>query len=153
MPYELNPTQYAVLAAVCDTIVPAIDRDADPDGFWGRKATDIGVEAGIAELMATMPVEQAGGLAELLDGLGALGFVGASQASREQLLRNVSLMGPLAAAGVQGLIAMTLFIAYGAPDPATGQNPNWRRFGYPGPISAPPQVDKRIVPRVPEGEE
>jgi choline dehydrogenase-like flavoprotein len=103
--------------------------------------------------MATMPVEQAGGLAELLDGLGALGFVGASQASREQLLRNVSLMGPLAAAGVQGLIGMTLFIAYGAPDPATGQNPNWRRFGYPGPISAPPQVDKPIVPRVPEGDE
>jgi choline dehydrogenase-like flavoprotein len=153
MPYDLNPTQGEVLAAVCDTIVPAIDRDADPDGFWGRKATDIGADTGIAELMAMMPPDQAAGLAELIDGLGAMGFAGASQASREQLLRNVSLMGALAAAGVQGLIAMTLFLAYGAPDPATGQNPNWRRFGYPGPISAPPQVDKRIVPRVPEGEE
>src|SRR5260370_30503303 len=112
MPFELNPTQRAVLAEVCDTIVPAIDRDADPDGFWGRKATDIGVEAGIAELMATMPVEQAGGLAELIDGLGAMGFVGASHASREQLLRNVSLMGPLAAPGVPGLIRMTPFNTY-----------------------------------------
>ena len=153
MPFELNPTQRAILAEVCDTIVPAIARDADPDGFWGRKATDIGADTGIAELMAAMPVDQATGLAELLEGLGAMGYVGASQASREQLLRNVSLMGPLAAAGVQGLIAMTLFVAYGAPDPETGQNPNWRRFGYPGPISAPPQVDKPIVPRVPEGEE
>src|SRR5258708_654526 len=119
MGYELNPSQCEVLAAVCDTIVPAIERDEDPDGFWARKATDVGADAGICQLVATMPPDQAAGLGELLDGLGAMGFVGASQASREQLLRNVSLLGPLAAAGVQGLVAMTLFVAYGAPDPAT----------------------------------
>ena len=28
---------------------------------------------------------------------------------------------------------MTLFLTYGAPDPQTGQNPNWEAFGYPGP--------------------
>ena len=31
---------------------------------------------------------------------------------------------------------MTLFLAYGAPDPQTGQNPNWETFGYPGPTVA-----------------
>src|SRR5205807_8846563 len=51
------------------------------------------------------------------------------------------------------LIGMTLFLTYGAPDPATGQNPNWRTFGYPGPISAPPAVAKPIVPRAPDGGE
>ena len=39
---------------------------------------------------------------------------------------------------------MTLFLHYGAPDPQTGQNPNWKTFGYPGPISAPPQVEKPL---------
>jgi choline dehydrogenase-like flavoprotein len=153
MAFELNPSQREVLAAICDTIVPAIDRAVDADGFWGRKATDIGVDAGIAELMATLAPEQAAGLAELIDALGMQGFASASQLSREQLLRNVSLMGALAAGGVQALVGMTLFLTYGAPDPTTGQNPNWRTFGYPGPISAPPAVDKTIVPVVPDGDE
>ncbi len=31
-------------------------------------------------------------------------------------------------------MAMTLFLAYGMPDPHTGRNPNWDVFGYPGQI-------------------
>ena len=45
---------------------------------------------------------------------------------------------------------MTLFLNYGMPDPQTGQNPNWQVFGYPGPISAPPQEPKPIEPLVPD---
>ena len=48
---------------------------------------------------------------------------------------------------------MTLFLHYGAPDPQTGQNPNWKTFGYPGPISAPPQVEKPLKIHEPEGSE
>ena len=43
-------------------------------------------------------------MAQLLDGLAAAGITRASQRSREQILKNVSLVGPEAAAGVTGLI-------------------------------------------------
>jgi choline dehydrogenase-like flavoprotein len=66
------------------------------------------------------------------------------------VLRNMSLASPEAAGGIQALVSMVLFLAYGMPDPQTGQNPNWSAFGYPGPTSPPPQVPKPIEPLVPE---
>jgi choline dehydrogenase-like flavoprotein len=48
---------------------------------------------------------------------------------------------------------MTLFIAYGAPDPGTGVNPNWEIFGYPGPAGVPPAEPKTIEPVTPSGDE
>ncbi len=150
---ELDETRRALLAAVCDTVVPSIARDPDPHGLWARSAGDLGVPALAEETLLGLPPDQRDGLIELLDGLGQQGFLRASQASREQLLRNVSLLGPEAAAGTGALIGLTLFIAYGAPDPATGRNPNWDVFGYPGPAVAPPAAPKPLQPLVPEGDE
>lgn len=31
----LGEAERKVLAAVCDTVVPPIEREPDPDGFWG----------------------------------------------------------------------------------------------------------------------
>ena len=73
-----------------------------------------------------------------------------SQLSREQILRNVSLLGIQASAGVGALVGLTLFCHYGAPDPETGQNPNWAAYGYPGPTGAPKQAEKPIKPLVPD---
>ena len=88
----------------------------------------------------------------LIDALGGQGITRApSQESREQILRNTALSDPRAAAGVAALIGMTLFLHYGAPDPQTGQNPNWKTFGYPGPISPPPQVEKPLKIHEPRG--
>ena len=70
----------------------------------------------------------------------------ASQLSREQLLRNVSLGAPDAAAGIAALAGLTLMLHYGAPDPATGRNPGWDVLGYPGPVSAPPPTAKPLQP-------
>ena len=130
---ELSDAQRETLRAVCDTVVPRFERDDDPHGLWARKATDLGIDQGVEQLLAGMPDEQQAGMAELLDGLAEAGITRVSQRSREQILKNVAMMGPEAAAGVNGLIAMTLFLHYGAPDPATGMNPNWETFGYPGP--------------------
>jgi choline dehydrogenase-like flavoprotein len=150
----LSDAERATLAAICDTVVPSIERDRDPDGFWARKATDLGVDAGAAELIEGIPdpVLQAG-LRQLIAAIGGMGIARASQASREQILRNVGLSSPEAAAGVAALINMTLFLHYGAPDPETGQNPNWSTFGYPGPISPPPEVPKPLEIHTPEGSE
>src|SRR4051795_5354911 len=129
----LNEAQRQVLRSFCDTVVPSLPRDDDPDGFWARKASDLAVDQGVEQIIATLPPELQAGLGQLLDALTEQQFPALSQASREQVLTNVSLADADAAQGVGALVGMTLFIYYGAPDPQTGQNPNWKTFGYPGP--------------------
>ncbi len=151
----LSDSQQAILTAVCDTVVPSLRRDRDPEGLWARKASNLGVDAGAAQLISEIPdPELQGGLLQLIDALGGQGITSApSQESREQILRNIALSDPRAAAGIGALINMTLFLHYGAPDPQTGQNPNWKTFGYPGPITAPPQVSKPLRIHEPQGSE
>ena len=131
----LSDAQQAALTAICDTVVPPLARGRDPEGLWALKASDLGVDLGAAQLISEIPdPELRGGLLILIDAIGGQGITRApSQESREQILRNTALSDPRAAAGVAALIGMTLFLHYGAPDPQTGQNPNWRTFGYPGP--------------------
>jgi choline dehydrogenase-like flavoprotein len=149
---SLTDTQRTTLRLFCDTIVPRIDREPDPHGFFARKATDIGVDQGVEQLIDGLDDELKTGLAQLLDALASQGLERMpSQLSREQVLKNMTLASPEAAAGIQALTAMTLFLNYGLPDPETGQNPNWKVFGYPGPVSAPPPAaPKPIEPIVPD---
>ena len=151
----LSDSQRAILTTVCDTVVPALPRDRDPDGLWGRKASELGVDLGAAMLISEIQdPELRGGLLQLIDALGVQGITRApSQESREQILRNTALSDPRAAAGVAALIGMTLFLHYGAPDPQTGKNENWKAFGYPGPIAPPPQVEKPLSIHQPQGSE
>jgi choline dehydrogenase-like flavoprotein len=154
IPAELTEQHRATLRAVCDTVVPAIEVADDPDGFWARRATDVGVDQAIEQFLDAAPDDQRAGLLQLLDGLADQGFATGSQRSREQILRNVALLGAEAAAGVSALVSLTLFLTYGVPDPHTGENPNWKTLGYPGPVSPPPDDDpKPIHPIVPEGDE
>ena len=114
----LSEGDRAILKAVCDTVVPSIERDRDPDGLWGRSASDLGVDQGAAQLIEEIPDPQLhAGLLQLLQALGGQGIGRTSQLSGEQILRNVALSDPQAAAGVAALINMTLFLHYGAVDP------------------------------------
>ena len=150
---ELSEPHRAILRAVCDTFVPSLSRPEDPDGFWARAASDVGADQGVADLIATLPDVESAGLTMLLDALAGQGFMTASQLSREQLLRNVALASREAAGGVGALCALTMFFTYGGVDPATGQNPNWKTFGYPGPQAPPPADRPRpIQPLVPDGD-
>jgi choline dehydrogenase-like flavoprotein len=150
----LSDSQRAVLTAICDTVVPSLPRDRDPEGLWARKASDVGVDVAATQLIAEIPdPDLVAGLKQLIDALGGQGITRApSQESREQILRNTALSDPRAAAGVASLIGMTLFLNYGMPD-QTGKNPNWETFGYPGPASPPPQVEKPLRIHEPEGAE
>ncbi len=141
--------QQATLRALCDTVVPAIRREPDPEGFWGRTATDVGADAALLQAFEQMPAEQVQGITELLDALEQQGFAAMSQLSREQVLTNISLASREAAIGIGGLSALILYCTYGVPDPATGRNPFWSAFGYPGPISPPPDVPKPIATLTP----
>lgn len=149
---ELSDAHRATLKAICDTVVPSIPHEPDPDGFWARRASAVGTDVALADLLGQLPEVQLAGLIELLEGLEEEGFSLSSQLSREQTLRNVALLGPEAAGAVGSLIAGTLFLAYSIPDPETGQNPAWPTFGYPGPIGIPSTEPKPIRPHVPEGE-
>src|ERR687895_2312330 len=150
----MNDVQRAVLEAVCDTVVPSLEHEPDPDGFWARSASDVGTPQALEQLIEeTLPDDQREGLLELLGGLAQLGFLEASRRSREQHLRNLVMLGFDAAAGGAALTALTLFLAYGAPDPQTGQNPFWKTLRFPGPVSPAPQAERPLHPVVPEGDE
>jgi choline dehydrogenase-like flavoprotein len=146
MPAPLTDAQRATLRAVCDTVVPSIERTPDPTGHWARKASDLGVDQAFEQMLDDFPPEDRAGMCELLDALGEQQFAAQSQYSREQQLRNIALLGPQAAAGVGALTGLTIFLYYGMPDPQTGRNPNWETFGYPGPLMALPDTPKPLQP-------
>src|SRR4051794_21740029 len=100
------------LRALCDTIVPSIEHVPDPHGHWARSAASYGVPEGVAQALTTLPDDQQAGLGQLLDVLAAQGLLTSSQASREQLLRNVSLGSPDAAAGIAALGGLTILLHY-----------------------------------------
>jgi choline dehydrogenase-like flavoprotein len=148
----MDETQRQVLRAIADTVVPRLER-ADDHGFWARSGSDVGADEAVADAIAQMPELQREGLGELAGGLARMGFLSASQRSREQLLRNMAALGPEAAAGAQALVGLSLFFAYSMPDPTTGTSPFWAQFGYPGPGAPPEPLPKVASAIVPEGEE
>jgi choline dehydrogenase-like flavoprotein len=149
----MNELQRAVLRAIADTVVPPVERADDPHGFWARSGSELGAHEAVAEAIAQMPELQREGLGQLAEGLARMGFLTASPRSREQLLRNLSALGPEAAAGAQALVGLSLFFAYSIPDPATGVNPLWAEFGYPGPDAPPQELPRAAAALVPESDE
>lgn len=135
---EITDNHRAVLRALADTVVPSMPRDDDPTGFWAASGSAMGADVAVAQVISGLPEEQGNGLLSLLDGMHVFGFATGSQRSREQVIRNVALMGAAPAAGMRALTALTATMAYAVPDPNTGVNPAWTEFGYNGlPQSAP----------------
>ena len=151
-PTWMTEDRRAVLKALCDTVVPSIDRTDDPDGFWARSGTDLGADTGTIRALAGLADDQRDGLLGLLDALGGQGIVAASRPSREELLAATAQLGPIVSAGVSILVKLILMHSYGLPDPATGRNPMWAKLGYPGPTVERPTGTKAIVPFVPAGD-
>lgn len=138
MAAQLSDNQRAVLRALADAVVPSLPRDDDPTGFWAASGSDLGADAAVAEVIGGLPDEHRIGLLSLLDGMHVMGFATGSQRSREQVIRNVALMGAAPAAGIKALTSLTAAMAYAAPNPDTGVNPAWRVFGYDGPPRTAP---------------
>ncbi|HWS38970.1 MAG TPA: GMC family oxidoreductase N-terminal domain-containing protein, partial [Actinoplanes sp.] len=130
----LSPTRQQVLRLLCDTIVPALDRPGDTDGFWRRTATDVGADQGV---LASVPPGNIRAIGGLLDLLALQGFTPrAPQAARERILTAVAQASPEAAAGIGTLTSLILLMTYGLTG-TDGRNPNWTRLGYPGPVESP----------------
>src|SRR5918999_706864 len=94
----MNDVQRAVLRAVCDTVVPSLERDPDPDGFWARSASDVGTPEALEQMIEeSMPPEQREGMLELLGALAQLGFLGApgrASAAAARALHPPTRQGP-----------------------------------------------------------
>ncbi len=153
-PY-LTPVQFQTLAALCDTLVPPIDVEPDPHGFWKRTASDLDIPRAIAEITFTLQddLNQAQ-LRLLLNTLntpllrvvltGHLAhFADLPLDAREAILRRwaASPVG-LLRKSFQGLKRLTHVLFYSRPD-VDGHNPNWPAVGYPG---AQWQTDPRPKP-------
>src|SRR5262245_27915869 len=119
----LSDAQQGVVTAICDTVVPSLPRDRDPEGLWGRTASDLGVDVAAVQLISEIPDEDLrAGVLMLIDAIGGQGITRApSQESREQILRNTAWSDPRAAAGVASRNGITVFLHYRAPGPHTGQ--------------------------------
>ena len=150
---ELTDAQRETLRAVCDTVVPRIERDDDPHGLWARRATDLGHRPGRRAAARADARRAAGRNARAARRPRA----GRHHARLAALARadpeNVALFGARGRRRRERADRHDAFLHYGAPDPETGMNPNWEAFGYPGPISAPPAEPKPIEPLVPESDE
>ncbi|HYW23959.1 MAG TPA: GMC family oxidoreductase [Terriglobales bacterium] len=144
-PIELNETQRETLRAVCDTVVPRIERGDDPQGFWARTASDVGVDRALELLIGGLPEDLAVGLFFLLEVLAAQGFAAASLEERERQLEGLAELSPDAGLGVDAYRQLTLLLHYGLAD-AAGSNPSWTVLGYPGPLGPAPDEPKVIRP-------
>jgi choline dehydrogenase-like flavoprotein len=144
MTMVMTESQRAALKALVDTVVPAIARDDDPDGYWARSGSDVQAHAWLeAALSELVPDDQAVGLGELLDGLAAFGLADQPLDVRESILRAAANTSIEAAIAVRQLQSLALLLSYALPD-ETGRSPFWSTIGYPGPVSDPPDVERGI---------
>ncbi|HEX6540511.1 MAG TPA: GMC family oxidoreductase N-terminal domain-containing protein [Ktedonobacterales bacterium] len=158
----LTAAEMRTLEAVCEALFPPTPPPAgesDPDGYYARSASDLGVATLFAETLSQQSPETRaqfkqllGLLATPLFGLVLLGkpqrFDRMPLAAREAALRKMrdSPVSTLRQ-GFQGLKRLAGFIYFGAPV-ADGANPNWPTLSYPTPPAppSPTAFPRRIQP-------
>ena len=161
---DFTPRELETLRDVCDTIVPSIASSGNSRAFYSRKASDIGVDKQILDVIRQqLGPRQTGQIHQLLrsfespalnlllDGRPAR-FSRLSPDARTAYLGRWrdSRLG-LKRSGFQTLKRLACFLYYAVPGP-TGPNPNWADIGYPGTLPEPPVAqpsETRIDPVVP----
>jgi choline dehydrogenase-like flavoprotein len=149
---QLTDRQRAVLAAVCDTLLPEIASDDDPEGFFATGAARAGTAERVERLIASLPDPRDRSRVRLLlsalgSPLGNLALSGRpaslmrlAPAAREAVLRSWAHSRlPLRRAGFQALKRLAHVAYYGWPM-SDGSNPAWRHVGHPGPLPQPEQT-------------
>ena len=149
MPADLSARQRAVLAAVCETLLPALERDDDPDGLFATGARAARTLERVEQMIAGLPdMHDRVRLRSLLSALdsavasfalgsGFKGFIRLSPERREEVLKNWAHSRlPIKRAGFQALKRL-IHIAYACWPLEDGSHPAWRAVGYPGPLPQP----------------
>jgi choline dehydrogenase-like flavoprotein len=139
----------AVLAAVCDTLIPTLARDPDPGGYFAAGALAAGTPARVEGILAELASDEDrkrlrlllrvldSRAANLASGAGFASFRHLSPERREALLRAWAFSRlPLRRAGFQALKRLVQ-VAYFCWPTANGRHPAWTATGYPGPLPPP----------------
>src|SRR5574341_2579671 len=155
MPKALSDAQRAVLTAVCETLLPELERPDDPHGLFATGARRAGTAARAERLIDALqdPLDRLrlGGLLSSLEwpvvNLPLSGkfakFTALPPAAREAALQSHAFSRlPLNRAGFQALTRLAHVAHYCWPA-GNGAHPAWRAVGYPGPL---PQPAKGIAP-------
>ena len=152
---ELTSSQRAVLAAVCETLLPDLHVADDPTGFFSTGARAAHTAERVERLIGQLqdPLDRLR-LRVLLSALGSpianfattgrfTSLVSMDAAARETTLRGWAMSAlPLRRAGFQALKRLAHVAYYCWPLDRTG-HPAWRATGYPGPL---PEPSTRIEP-------
>ena len=163
----LTPNEFAILEAVCDTLLPSLEPPAGSSeavaAYYRRAARDLNVAHLVAETLALENPRAQTEFRQLLAllaspaaGLLLAGsprpFTALSQEKREQYLRAManSPLGQLRQ-GYQAIKRLASFIYYSVPD-AQGVNPNWEVLDYAAPSPPPIDVPRPITPLVITGD-
>ena len=165
----LSSKERDTLRVLADTLVPSIAVSPDPDGFYGRKASDLAVDEDVVRIIERYisPEQRAdfrrllrtveSPMANLLLAGRPKRFSAESEANRERFLLGWahSRLG-IKRQGFQAVKRLVLFLTY-AKALESGANPNWPAIGYAGPPSTEPsharhQSDVRIEPLKPAEE-
>jgi hypothetical protein len=145
----LSPSHRAVLAAVCETLIPRIERADDPTGFFALSATEARTIDRVEQLIGLIEDPDARARLDLLLGMlgtpaanlllsGRLGaFDRLSPDDRLAVLRSWAHSRlALKRAGFQALKRLVQVSFYGWPV-RNGSHPAWTAAGYPGPLPQP----------------
>src|SRR2546427_3633391 len=165
----LSSKERHTLRVLADTLVPSLAASPDPDGFYGRRASDLAVDEDVARIIERYlsPEQRAdfrrllrtveSPMANLLLSGRPKRFSAEGEAKRERFLLGWahSRLG-IKRQGFQAVKRLVLFLTY-AKALDGGVNPNWPSIGYAGPPSAESsparhQSDVRIEPLNPTDE-
>ena len=145
----LSARHRAVLAAVCDTLLPSLSRADDPAGYFATGALAAGTPQRVEAMLALLvnPHDQArlrlllsvldSRVANFAQGLGYRSFVDLDAPMRERVLASLAHSSvTLRRAGFQALKRLCQF-AYFCWPTTDGAHPAWRAVGYPGSLPQP----------------
>src|SRR2546422_11471173 len=141
----LSPQERSTLRRLADALVPSVPVESDPDGFYGRRASDLAIDDDVARIIESYlsPDQRAdfrrllwtieNPWANLLLSGRPQRFSSGTQAERERFLLAWahSRLG-IKRQGFQAVKRLVLFLTY-AKALESGVNPNWPSIGYAAP--------------------
>src|SRR2546422_7744806 len=138
----LSPEERLTLRHLADALVPSVPVESDPDGFYGRRASDLAIDDDVARIIESyVSPDQRADFRRLLRTIESPWanlllsgrphrFSSGSDAERERFLRGWahSRLG-IKRQGFQAVKRLGLFLTY-AKALESGVNPNWPSIGY-----------------------
>jgi len=144
----LTGEERRTLRLIADTLVPSLTVPTDPDGFFHRSASDLGIDADVARIIETYvgPTQRRdfqrllrtfeNPFMNLLLTATPRAFSSMSPAARERYLLGWARSRlPVKRRGFHAVKRLVLFLAY-SKTLENGENPNWPAVGYNGPGAA-----------------